>query len=301
MFKVQYKDTIYALYEKSPQHRWFFELITQLDQLFFNVNLENAVEKQHAFKALLIRHEPQDLYRRLSSLYTDVMAFVLSDQTLDLPCGPGGVHLYYNNDFTLTLLASDKMPDESGRQFSLAHNSSIYCLDGEMSIQRWEYQSPLINQYWDRQLSTIKLRDEESVLVKPGEFFDTVCWSGLVKVNLQNRFVALSISTKPLLDFQIEFDSNTLTPLRIIDATSDKSQIKVLLKILPMLSQSGCNVDELIELGLASLDHTIRWEAIKASVLAESGIAERALLLGLQDTNDDVRQSCQRLMSQCAV
>jgi len=195
-------------------------------------------------------------------------------------------------------LASEKMPEESSRFFSLAHNTSILCLDGTISIQRWPFQKRLVNECWDTQFSSTKLLDKESILIESGEFFETDCRSAFAKFEPCGSFVAISLSTRPLLDIQIEFDPTTLKPVRMIDANSDKSQCKVFLKILPMLSQNGCEVDDIIELGLASENHTIRWEAIKASVLTESPIAEQAVLNGLNDSSDDVRQACHRLVAE---
>lgn len=300
MFQSRYRDTIYALYKDSPKHRWFFELTTSLEDLFSGVNLDNVLDRQRACESVLSQYETADLYQRLSVLYTDLMALSLSDNMLEFPCGPGGINLYFNKEFVLTLVISDYMPAEDRRFSSLVYNSSTFCLKGEMPVRRWQYKESLSNAHWDRQFPNLVVEDAGSQMVKPGEFLATDCRTGFNKVNKKSSFVAISVDTKPLLDVQVELDSNTLKPLRMIDANSDKSQSKLILKILPALAKDDCDVEDIIHMALDSKDHTVRWEAIKASVLSQASFAELAVLSGLQDVNDDVRHSCQRLVSECA-
>lgn len=298
MFQAQYQDTIYQLYKDTPRYQWFYKLIHQLDDTFRGVNITDAAAKQVAYQLILERYETRFVHQSLMDLYTDVLAFSTSNQSRDFPCAPGGIHLYYTDDFVLTLLVSDKMPEEGDAYCSAAHNTSMLCLDGEIAVQRWEYNRTLHNDHWNEQFTNLRLADKGMQRFQSGEVFNTDCRSGFAKINFQSSFVALSMSTRPLLDVQIEFDIGALIPTRMIDTNSDQSNIKMILKILPTLSKNNCNVDEIIALGLTSASHSVRWEAIKAAVLTKASIAEKALFEGLRDSNEDVRISCQRMIDQ---
>ncbi|ODS23225.1 hypothetical protein AB835_10020 [Candidatus Endobugula sertula] len=300
MFQSRYKNTIYALYKNSPQHSWFLELITLLEGLFDGVKLDNVVEKQYACQEILNCYDSHVLYQQSCALHTDLMALSLTNDELEFPCGPGRLNLYSNSDFVITLLVSDHMPAQNNRCCSSTYNITLVCLQGEIPVKHWQFQEALTNTHWDRQFISTALQEKGHCLIKPGECLISDCQTGFHKVDMQKSFVALSITTKPLLDMQIEFTSDTLRPLHMIDASSDKSRSKIIFKLLPSLARSHCNVEDILQLGLTSSDHTVRWEAIKASVLAESSIAESAVLQGLKDVNDDVRQSCQRMVSECA-
>lgn len=299
MFQTRYGSTIYALYKNAPQHCWFLELINQLETLLDKVSLDNVTEKQRTCQEMLSNYDSNVLYQRLSALHTDLLALALTHDELAFPSATGGINLYYNDDFSVTLLAFDQLPEQDNRLFSSVYNSNTLCLQGEMPVRHWQFQEKLTNSHWDRQFPKVTLQEKSPYRVNPGEFLTLDCQAGFNKVDKQKRFVALSIITKPLLDTQIVFEPNTLKPLHMIDANTDRSRSKIILKALPSLARSNCNVEKVIQHGLASNDYTIRWGAIKASVLAETSFAETAVLEGLKDVNDEVRKSCQRIINEC--